>query len=152
MLDRSTAGTSKTLALYWATQRQFWSMLERLENSIKEYDHNRDDPDVATAVQWATIDTITAEARPEVLNQYARRRVESLDDLEQSVEDALSDIATPNFESRLLNRWFSPLLRVSKTIVRCSSATLRTTFSSLVRGTQQMHRSLARRACSLACS
>ncbi|WP_336327884.1 hypothetical protein [Halovenus sp. HT40] len=89
------------LALYWATQKQFWSMSERLENSIKEYDHKRDDPDVATAVRWATLDTITAEARPEVLDQYARRRIESIDDLEDDVEEALGNIATPNVESTL---------------------------------------------------
>jgi hypothetical protein len=89
------------LALYWATQKQFWSMSQRLENSIKEYDHKRDDPDVATAVRWATLDTITAEARPEVLDQYARRRVDSIDDLEEDVEEALGNIATPNVESTL---------------------------------------------------
>ena len=89
------------LALYWATQKQFLSMSRRLENSIKEYDHKRTDPDVATAVRWANLDMITAEARPEVLDHYARRRVESLDDLEDDVEEALGSIATPNVESTL---------------------------------------------------
>jgi len=89
------------LALYWATEKQFWSMSRRLENCIKQHEHKRDDPDVATAVRWATVDTITAQARPECLDHYARRRVTDLDDLEQQVEEALASVTTPNVESTL---------------------------------------------------
>ena len=61
----------------------------------------RDAPNVATAVRWATVDTTTAEAHPELLDQFARRRVESIDDLEQSAEEALRNIPTPNVELTL---------------------------------------------------
>jgi hypothetical protein len=89
------------LALYWATERQFWSMSKDLEHAIKQHQHARDDPDVATSVRWATLDTITAEARPEVSEHYARRKVSDLDALEQQIEDALESIVTPNLESTL---------------------------------------------------
>ena len=97
----SDKAASWKLALYWAMEKRFWSMSERLENRIKRHEHKRDDPDVATAVRWATVETITAEARSECLDHYARRRVDSTDDLEREVEDALGKIVTPNVESTL---------------------------------------------------
>ena len=69
------------LALYWATNRQLWSVSQGIADAIRLEDDELD-PDVATGVHWATklslADAALAESRSDARqNDYPSNKIES---------------------------------------------------------------------------
>ncbi|WP_228841748.1 hypothetical protein [Haloarcula sp. CBA1127] len=101
--DRETyadkAATWK-LALYWATNRRFWSCSESITEGIDPNDHLQD-PDVREAVRWCSLDSVQAASESEIRDDLARRQWDDLDNLDASVERAISDVEQPQVRSTL---------------------------------------------------
>jgi len=101
--DRETyadkAATWK-LALYWATNRRFWSCSESITEGIDLNDHLQD-PDVREAVRWCSLDSAQAASESEIRDDLARRQWDDLDDLDAAVERAISDVEQPQVRSTL---------------------------------------------------
>lgn len=89
------------LALYWATGTRFWSLSKRTRHAITPNEHCRESADVAETVRWAGVETISRLAHSEILDRYARRSWNSLDELETAVEEAAERVVSPNVESTL---------------------------------------------------
>jgi hypothetical protein len=88
------------LALYWSTNRRFWSLSRDIEKGIERPENIRD-PDVRETVRWATIDSLACESRGPLLEDLARRRWDDLDDLRDRLADLLDGVVTPAVESTL---------------------------------------------------
>jgi hypothetical protein len=56
------------LALYWATQRRFWSLSRDTRHAITPNEHCRESADVAKTVRWASVDTVERLAYQEALD------------------------------------------------------------------------------------
>jgi len=88
------------LALYWATNRRFWSCSEPITNGIDPGDHT-DEPDVRETVRYCSLDSIKAACGTTVRSSLARRSWDDLDNLEASIEQALSGVESPSVRSTL---------------------------------------------------
>jgi hypothetical protein len=101
--DRETyadkAATWK-LALYWATNRRFWSCSESITEGIDPNDHLQD-PDVREAVRWCSLDSVQAVSEREIRDTLARRQWDDIDDLNAAIERAISDVEQPQVRSTL---------------------------------------------------
>ncbi|MDQ2072714.1 hypothetical protein RBH20_09220 [Haloarcula sp. H-GB4] len=101
--DRETyadkAATWK-LALYWATNRRFWSCSRSITEGIDPNDHLQD-PDVREAVRWCSLDSVQATSESEIRDELARRQWDDLNDFDAAVERAISDVEQPQVRSTL---------------------------------------------------
>ncbi len=101
--DRETyadkAATWK-LALYWATNRRFWSCSQSITEGIDPNDHLQD-PDVREAVRWCSLDSVQAASGTEIRDSLARRQWDDIDNLAAAVERAISDVEQPQVRSTL---------------------------------------------------
>ncbi|WP_026190079.1 hypothetical protein [Halomicrobium katesii] len=88
------------LALYWATNRRFWSCSESITEGIDPNDHT-EDPDVREAVRWCSLDSVQAASESEIRDDLARRQWDNLDDLDAAVERVISDVEQPQVRSTL---------------------------------------------------
>ncbi|NHN65139.1 hypothetical protein G9463_17790 [Haloarcula sp. JP-Z28] len=88
------------LALYWATNRRFWSCSQSITEGIDPNDHLQD-PDVREAVRWCSLDSVRAASGNEIRDALARRQWDDLDDLDAAVERAISDLEQPQIRSTL---------------------------------------------------
>lgn len=101
--DRETyadkAATWK-LALYWATNRRFWSCSETITRGIDPNDHTQD-PAVREAVRFCSLDSVKAACETTVREELARRQWEDLDNLEAEIERAISETERPGVRATL---------------------------------------------------
>ena len=101
--DRETyadkAATWK-LALYWATNRRFWSCSKPITEGIEPNDHLRD-PDVRESVRWCSLDSVQTASEREIRDALARRHWDNIDDLDAAIERAISDVDQPQIRSTL---------------------------------------------------
>ncbi len=88
------------LALYWTTNRRFWSCSESITNGIDPNDHTQE-PDVREAVRWCSLDSVRAASETSISDAFARRRWDDLDDLDAAIERVLSDLEVPAVRSTL---------------------------------------------------
>jgi hypothetical protein len=89
------------LALYWLTNKQFWSCSQTITRSIDPNDHVQQDPDVRQVVRDYSLDTLQRLARPEVSDHFARRSWDDLDDLDAAIERAITETETPTVRTTL---------------------------------------------------
>ncbi|WP_159899176.1 hypothetical protein [Salinirussus salinus] len=89
------------LALYWLTNKQFWSCSETVTGAIDPNDHVEQDPDVRQAVRDCSLQTLHQIVCPELYDSLARRSWNDLTDLNSAVKYALSQIDTPILRSTL---------------------------------------------------
>ncbi|MEA5407705.1 hypothetical protein VB773_09085 [Haloarculaceae archaeon H-GB2-1] len=101
--DRETysdkAATWK-IALYWATNRRFWSCSKPITEGINPNDHLKD-PDVRESVRWCSLDSVQAVSEREIRDELARRQWDNIDDLDAAIERAISDVEQPQVRSTL---------------------------------------------------
>ncbi|NHX41336.1 MULTISPECIES: hypothetical protein [Haloarcula] len=101
--DRETyadkAATWK-LALYWATNRRFWSCSRSITEGIDPSDHLQD-PDVREAVRWCSLDSVQATSKRQIRDGLARRQWDDLDNFNAAVERATSYLDHPQVRSTL---------------------------------------------------
>ncbi|WP_239642334.1 hypothetical protein [Haloarcula amylolytica] len=101
--DRETysdkAATWK-LALYWATNRRFWSCSKPITEGIDPNDHLQD-PNVRESVRWCSVDSVQAASESEIRDSLARRHWDDIDDLDAAIERAISDVEQPQVCSTL---------------------------------------------------
>jgi hypothetical protein len=88
------------LALYWATNRRFWSCSEAITKGIDPNDHTQD-PDVHEAVRWCSLDSVQQASEGEIRDALARRQWNDLDDLDAAIERAISEVEQPQVRSTL---------------------------------------------------
>lgn len=88
------------LALYWATNRRFWSCSQSITDGIRPNDHLHD-PDVREAVRWCSLDSVRAASESDLREELARQQWDDLEDLEAAIERALSEVETPAVRSTL---------------------------------------------------
>jgi hypothetical protein len=88
------------LALYWVTNRRFWSCSESITEGIDPNDHIQN-PDVREAVRDCSIDSVRAACESTIREDLARRSWDELDDLEAAIESAISDVEQPGIRSTL---------------------------------------------------
>jgi len=88
------------LALYWATNRRFWSCSEAITKGIDPNDHTQD-PDVREAVRWCSLDSVQNASENEIRDDLARRQWGDLDHLDAAIERAISDVEQPQVRSTL---------------------------------------------------
>ena len=88
------------LALYWATNRRFWSCSQSISDGIKPNDHLHD-ADVREAVRWCSLDSVRAASESDLRDDLARRQWDDVDDLDAAIERALSEVETPAVRSTL---------------------------------------------------
>jgi len=88
------------LALYWVTNRRFWSCSKPITEGIDPNDHTQD-PDVRQTVRWCSVDSVKAASEREIRDDLARRQWDDLDDLDAAVERAISDVEQPQVRSTL---------------------------------------------------
>jgi hypothetical protein len=88
------------LALYWATNRRFWSCSESITEGINPNDHTQD-PDVRESVRWCSLDSVQCASESEIRDDLARRQWDDPDDLDAAVERAISDVEQPQVRSTL---------------------------------------------------
>ena len=89
------------LAMYWATQSRFFTFSKNVQHAISPNEHVRESAKVSQTVRWASKDTISNLAYTEILNQKARQKISSLDDLDAAAQSAAEKAVTPNVESTL---------------------------------------------------
>jgi len=101
--DRETyadkAATWK-LALYWATNRRFWSCSKSITDGIDPNDLVQD-PDVREIVRYCSLDSVRAACEPTICDDLARRSWDDLDDLEAAIKRTISDVERPQVRSTL---------------------------------------------------
>jgi hypothetical protein len=101
--DRETyadkAATWK-LALYWATNRRFWSCSETITRGIEPNDHTQD-PAVREAVRFCSLDSVKAACETTLCDELARRQWDDLDNLEAAIERAISETERPGVRATL---------------------------------------------------
>ena len=88
------------LALYWATNRRFWSCSKAITEGIKPNEHTRD-PDVREAVRWCSLDSVKNACETPIRDDLGRRRWDDLDDLEAAIERAITEVERPGVRSTL---------------------------------------------------
>jgi hypothetical protein len=88
------------LALYWATNRRFWSCSKPITNGIDPNDHTQD-PDVREAVRDCALDSVRSACESSIRDDLARRSWDDLDDLEAAIERAIADVEQPQVRSTL---------------------------------------------------
>ncbi|MFC6976516.1 hypothetical protein ACFQL1_20445 [Halomicroarcula sp. GCM10025709] len=88
------------LALYWVTNRRFWSCSQSITEGIDPNDHLQD-PDVREAVRWCTLDSVRAASERQIRDDLARRRWDDLDDLEAATERAITDVEQPQLRATM---------------------------------------------------
>jgi hypothetical protein len=88
------------LALYWATNRRFWSCSRSITEGIDPNDHTQD-PDVREAVRYCALDSIRATCESSIRDDLARRSWDDLDDLGAAIECAIADVEQPQVRSTL---------------------------------------------------
>ncbi|MFC6863645.1 hypothetical protein ACFQGE_09235 [Halomicroarcula sp. GCM10025817] len=88
------------LALYWATNRRFWSCSKSIAEGIDPNDHLQD-PDVRESVRWCSLDSVQAVSEREIRERLARRQWDDTDDLNAAIERAISDVERPQVRSIL---------------------------------------------------
>ncbi|QSG06080.1 hypothetical protein [Halapricum desulfuricans] len=88
------------LALYWATNRRFWSASKAITEGIDPNEHTQD-PDVREAVRWCSLDSVQSACESEIRDGLARRQWDDLDNLDASIERALSAAEHPQVRSTL---------------------------------------------------
>jgi len=88
------------LALYWATNRRFWSCSKPITEGIDPNDHLQD-PDVRDSVRWCSLDSLQAVSEGEICNELARQQWDDLDDLDAAVDRAISDLEQTRVRSTL---------------------------------------------------
>jgi hypothetical protein len=88
------------LALYWCTNRRFWSCSESITKGIDPNDHTQQ-PDVREAVRWCSLDSARAASESAIFDDLARRRWDDLDNLDAAIDRALSEVESPAVRSTL---------------------------------------------------
>ena len=88
------------LALYWSTNRRFWSCSKPITEGIDPNDHTQD-RDVRQTVRWCSLDSVQAASEREIRDDLARRRWDDLDNFDAAVERAISDVEQPQVRSTL---------------------------------------------------
>jgi len=88
------------LALYWASNRRFWSISRDIERGIEIPEHIRD-PHVRRTVRWATVDTLERCSRGPVTDHLARRQWDDLDDLADAAEWLTTQVVQPGIQAEL---------------------------------------------------
>ena len=88
------------LALYWVTNRRFWSCSKPITEGIDPNDHMQD-PEVRQTVRWCSLDSVQAASEREIRDDLARRQWDHTDDLDAAVERAISDVEQPQVRSTL---------------------------------------------------
>jgi hypothetical protein len=88
------------LALYWATNRRFWSCSKTITDGIDPNDHLQD-PDIREAVRYCSLDSVKAACETPIRDRLARRRWEYLDDLDAAIERAIAETEQPGVRSTL---------------------------------------------------
>jgi len=89
------------LALYWATEKKFWSCSRDIEQATQPNEHSRESSDVAETVRWTSVESVSRLAYGEILNYFARRSWSDTDDLAEAAQQAAEKVVTPNIESTL---------------------------------------------------
>ncbi|WP_336329230.1 hypothetical protein [Haloarcula sp. CGMCC 1.2071] len=101
--DRETyadkAATWK-LALYWATNRRFWSCSRSITKGIDPNDHLQD-PGLRETVRWCSLDSIQAASERAIHDSLASRDWDDIDNFTAAVERAISDVEQPQIRSIL---------------------------------------------------
>jgi len=88
------------LALYWATNRRFWSCSKEITEGINPSNHLRE-VDVREAVRQCSLDSVRAASEPSISDSLARRRWDDLRDLEAAIDRMLSKVEQPAVRSML---------------------------------------------------
>ncbi|QPV63181.1 hypothetical protein I7X12_00670 [Halosimplex litoreum] len=88
------------LALYWATNRRFWSCSKAITKGIDTNDHTQD-PDVREAVRWCSLDSVQKASEGEIRDALARQQWDDLDDLDAAIERTILDVEQPQVRSTL---------------------------------------------------
>jgi len=88
------------LALYWATNRRFWSCSQSITEGIDPNEHTQE-PDVREVVREWSLDSVKAACESSIRDQLARRRWTDLDDLEAAIEQSISAVEQPQVRSTL---------------------------------------------------
>ncbi|WP_245683195.1 hypothetical protein [Halovenus aranensis] len=88
------------LALYWATNRRFWSCSKNITRGIDPNDHTQD-PDVRDTVRYCSLDSLKAACEDTIRDELARRQWDDLDNFEAAIERALSETEQPAVRSTL---------------------------------------------------
>ena len=88
------------LALYWITNRRFWSCSEAITNGIKLRDHTQHS-DVRQTVRESTLDSIRSACESPIRDTLARHHWDNIEDLDAAIERALADVEQPEVRSIL---------------------------------------------------
>ncbi|MBX0348066.1 hypothetical protein EGH26_07610 [Halomicroarcula pellucida] len=88
------------LALYWASNRRFWSCSKPITKGIDPDDHLQD-LSVREAVRWCSLDSTKAASEQEIRDDLARRQWDDIADLEAAIDRAISDVEQPPVRSTL---------------------------------------------------
>ena len=88
------------LALYWATNRRFWSCSESITKGIDPNDH-LEEPDVREAVRWCSLDSVRVACETSIRDDLARLRWDDLDNLDAAIDRALAEVENPSVRSTL---------------------------------------------------
>jgi len=88
------------LALYWATNRRFWSCSQSITEGIDPNEHTQD-PDVREVVRRCSLESVSTACEPTIRETLARRRWDDLDNLEAGIERAVSAVESPGVRSTL---------------------------------------------------
>lgn len=101
--ERQTFGDKAAtwkLALYWVTNRRFWSCSETITRGIDPNDHTQD-PDVREAVRYCSLDSVKAACETTIRDNLARRRWLDLDNLDAAIERAIAETERPGVRATL---------------------------------------------------
>ena len=88
------------IALYWATNRRFWSCSREITEGIKTNEHTRD-PDVREAVRWCPLDSVKHASETPIKDILGRRQWDDLHDLEAAIERGIREVERPEVRSTL---------------------------------------------------
>ncbi len=99
---RSYADKAATwkLALYWTTNRRFWSCSKPITEGIDPNEHLQDS-DVREAVRWCILDSLKSISETEVRFDLARRQWGDIDELKAAIERTVSVTEQPKIRSTL---------------------------------------------------
>ncbi len=88
------------LALYWVSNRRFWSCSQSITEGIDPHDHTQD-PDVRQVVRQWSLDSVRAACESSIRDHLARRSWDDIDDLNAAMERAISNVEQPEVRSTL---------------------------------------------------